>query len=652
MTAPHANHPTAADLAAFAVGKLTDADARAVAAHLESCADCRRAAENARADSFVARVKAAGEPGPSENTAVPGRARPAAEPPPELPPELAQHPRYRILRELGRGGMGVVYQARQTVMDRQVVIKVISKTLLDHPDALERFRREVQAAARLAHPNIVIAHDAEQAGELHMLVMEFVAGQNLAEVLQRKGPLPVAHACSYVRQAALGLQHAHEKGMVHRDIKPQNLMLTPKGQVKILDFGLAKAVSERAAGAGLTAANAYMGTPEYSAPEQATDARSADIRADLYSLGCTLYCLLAGHPPFREDTPVKTILAHLEKEPTPLPELRPDVPPALWAVVARMLAKDPAQRYQRPAEVAQALLPFIKSGPKGAVPPPAALPPAMAAPGRGTMTASDTSRVPLSPKGPTSRPPAPEASPFEDVAEAAPHAKRAGRPAPAVRRGKRWPLLGGLGAALLVLAVLAGVVLRLKTRDGVVLLENVPADAEVFVDGRKIEITAPGRKEPVQIEVSEGRHQVKVTTGGQEVVGEQVNVRWGQADPLRITLGPNEAAGGPPQPPGRRREGPRVQARQRPMAGGRGRADPGRRERGPYVPPLRRPFLDGLRRDGRSPAGRGGGAGYRDLPRGESIELLGFRHRRSNAAGVRDSRWHAQATPNQGMECR
>src|SRR5713101_3492913 len=131
--------------------------------------------------------------------------------PAALPPELSSHPRYRILRELGHGGMGVVYQAEQTLMGRQVAIKVISKALLDHPDALERFRREVRAAAQLAHPNIVAAYDAEQAGDLHMLVMEFVPGQSLAEALHKKGPLPVAQACSYVRQAALGLQHALER---------------------------------------------------------------------------------------------------------------------------------------------------------------------------------------------------------------------------------------------------------------------------------------------------------------------------------------------------------------------------------------------------------------------------------------------------------
>jgi formylglycine-generating enzyme required for sulfatase activity/tRNA A-37 threonylcarbamoyl transferase component Bud32 len=382
--------------------------------------------------------------------------RPAEAPalPAGLPPELANHPRYCILRELGRGGMGIVYQARQTLMNRQVVIKVINKALLDNPDALERFHREVEAAARLAHPNIVTAYDAEQASDLHMLVMEFVPGQNLAEVLQKKGPLPVVHACVYARQAALGLQHAHEQGMVHRDIKPHNLMLTPKGQVKILDFGLAKLVSENRVQAALTALNSYMGTPDYSAPEQATDARKADIRADIYSLGCTLYCLLAGRPPFQEETPVQTILAHLEKEPPPLPELRPDVPAALWAVVARMLAKDPALRYQKPAEVAQALAPFGK-------------PTARATPGAVTATARSAggpaappgtpSQVLRSPQAVPQAPTSAAGSPFADLAADVQPRKSAKAAADAAPAGRLWWIAGGAMVAGVSLVFLGGV---------------------------------------------------------------------------------------------------------------------------------------------------------------------------------------------------
>jgi serine/threonine protein kinase len=291
----------------------------------------------------------------------------AGEPLPNLPPELALQGKYRIKRELGRGGMGVVYQAQHTVMERSVALKVINPSVLDNPEALARFHGEVKAAGRLDHPNIARAYDADQAGDLHFLVMEFVEGVNLAQVLEQKGPLPIPHACHYVRQAALGLQHAFEQGMVHRDVKPQNLMLTPKGLVKVLDFGLARMRRERNRGRGLTQLDSFMGTPEYVAPEQAADARSADVRSDVYSLGCTLYFLLTGRPPFVEDTAVKLVLAHLEKVPKPLHEVRPDVPRELSALVARMLAKDPAQRFQTPVEVAQALLSFTKPGVKPAL---------------------------------------------------------------------------------------------------------------------------------------------------------------------------------------------------------------------------------------------------------------------------------------------
>jgi serine/threonine protein kinase len=520
MNAPHANHPSPADLAAFAAGRLRDADARAVAAHLERCPDCRRAAASAPGDSFIARVQGARPSQPPGGTRVPGAgARSLAGPPPGLPSELVNHPRYRILRELGRGGMGVVYQARQTAMNRQVVIKVINQALLAHPDGVERFRREVHAAAQLAHPNIVTAHDAEQVGGLHMLVMEFVPGQSLAEVLHKKGPLPVREACHYARQVALGLQHAFEQGMVHRDIKPQNLMLTPKGQVKILDFGLAKVASEHGAGRGLTASGAYMGTPEYGAPEQATDARSADIRADLYSLGCTLYCLLAGHPPFQEDTAIKTILAHVEKAPPPLPELRPDVPAGLWAVVARLLAKDPARRYQQPAEVARALVPFIKPGPKVRAQPAPAPAPRTASTVQGNAVGGDTSRTPSAASGQRTRAPAsrqsataPQASPFAELggAPARPEATKKVRPAAAAAWWKRWPVVAGAVGAVLVL--LLGVVIRLKTRDGAGTLENVPADA-----GAPVPTAAPGKVRAYRH--GDGRWRVE----GDELIQEDAN---------------------------------------------------------------------------------------------------------------------------------
>jgi WD40 repeat protein len=297
-----------------------------------------------------------------------------------LPAALVDHPRYRVLELLGAGGMGAVYKAEHQLMERLVALKVISPQLTASPAMVERFRREVKAAARLTHPHIVAAYDAEQAGDTHFLVMEYVAGVSLARLLAERGRLPVAVACDYVRQAALGLHHAFERGMVHRDVKPHNLMVTPGGQVKVLDFGLARfareiappllapsqAPASTAAGSAgatlspeaLTQVGTLLGTPDYLAPEQATDPHATDIRADVYSLGCTLYELLTGQPPFPGGDAVEKVMAHVQRTPPPLTQVRGDVPPEVARVVERMMAKDPARRYQTPAEVAAALAPF------------------------------------------------------------------------------------------------------------------------------------------------------------------------------------------------------------------------------------------------------------------------------------------------------
>lgn len=291
-----------------------------------------------------------------------------------VPHELIDHPRYRIVRLLGSGGMGSVYQAEHRLMDRPVALKVIRREMTASREASERFVREVRAAGRLHHPNVVTAFDAEQEGELHFLAMEYVEGCSLAEYVRRHGPLPIAEACDYVRQAAVGLQYAHEKGMVHRDVKPDNLMRTPAGQIKILDFGIARFAhhqAEEAAHAGdqapeagsLTLAGSMMGTPDYVAPEQVTDSSTVDGRADVYSLGCTLYFLLTGRPPFPDRTAMEKMHAHRLVTPTPLRQLRPEVPAGLAAVVEKMMAKKPADRYQTPGEAAAALAPFV-AGPR------------------------------------------------------------------------------------------------------------------------------------------------------------------------------------------------------------------------------------------------------------------------------------------------
>ena len=290
--------------------------------------------------------------------------------PPAVPAALVGHPRYEVLGVLGSGGMGAVYKARHRLMDRLVALKVIRPDLIGEPAMLTRFEREARAAARLSHPNIVTAYDADRAGNTHFLVMEYVAGADLDQVLAGRGRLALAEACEYARQAALGLQHAHEQGMAHRDIKPQNLMLTPQGRVKILDFGLARLASETylpgaqpSGGAGEATSDLVLGTLDYLAPEQALSAWQADIRADVYSLGCTLYRFLSGQVPFPGCTYREKLKGHLCQLAAPLADFRDDVPPGLALVVARMMAKEPAERYQVPAEVAEVLAPF--ASPRG-----------------------------------------------------------------------------------------------------------------------------------------------------------------------------------------------------------------------------------------------------------------------------------------------
>jgi WD40 repeat protein len=337
-------HPDLHQLRSFSLGKLDDEAASGhIEAHLETCAECRHKLETVSGDTLEGLVRSA-DPATVDLA-------------PPLP--LADHPRYEIQALLGKGGMGTIYKARHKLMDRDVALKVIHPGLVEKPGAVERFRREVRAAARLTHPHIVTAYDADQAGEYHFLIMEFVPGQSLAQALAERGPLPVAEACDAIRQAALGLQYAHEQGMVHRDIKPANLMVTT-GTVKILNLGLARFVSDLGVtGGSLTQDGLVVGTPDYMAPEQADDSRQADIRADIYSLGCTLYHLLAGQPPFPTGTVMQKLRAHQDQTPRPLSELRPDVPVEVVRVVERMMAKDPAQRYQTPGDVAQALAPFV-----------------------------------------------------------------------------------------------------------------------------------------------------------------------------------------------------------------------------------------------------------------------------------------------------
>ena len=358
-------HPPRDQLAAFLAGRLEGAAHDAVERHVADCHDCCTVLTELPEETLLERLKDAPTAGAPPN-------RPATIPSPAaVPAELADHPRYRVVRVLGAGGMGTVYLAEHRLMGRRVAIKVIHPDLLRHPVAVKRFQVEVRAAARLDHSNIVRAHDAEEAGGLHFLVMEYVEGASLARIVRERGPLQPLQACRCIRQVARGLQHACDRGMVHRDIKPQNLMLTSQGTVKILDFGLARFARTTAAeeplpagtatgtGTTVTAAGSVFGTPDYIAPEQAQDSRDVDVRADIYSLGCTLYFLLTGSPPFPDKPSAEKLAAHIAAPLPPLVIGGHSAPAMLDGIVARMTAKNPADRFATPAEVSAAIDEFL-----------------------------------------------------------------------------------------------------------------------------------------------------------------------------------------------------------------------------------------------------------------------------------------------------
>jgi serine/threonine protein kinase len=292
-------------------------------------------------------------------------------------PDLVLGP-YVLLERLGSGSTGWVFKARHRHLQRLVALKVLRRELLSDTEVVARFYREIRGVSQLSHPHVIHAYDAGPIGRSHVLIMEYAPGIDLARLVQQAGPLPVAHACAYVCQAALGLQHIHERGLVHRDVKPSNLLLVNGGetthhaprtthQIKILDLGLArlgKVVRGLAPGrlltggssASLTPSGAVMmGTPDFLAPEQAIDFRQADQRADIYSLGCTLFFLLTGQPPFPGGSVARKLLLHHHTAPPALEQVRADVPAPVAEAVCTMLAKDPAERFPTAAAVVEAL---------------------------------------------------------------------------------------------------------------------------------------------------------------------------------------------------------------------------------------------------------------------------------------------------------
>ena len=557
METMQSTHPSPRQLAALALGRLKPDARDRLQAHVATCASCETFLAQTPPETLKSLLQQSVPPrntadqptssfqrehvtNPAIDMSPQARAPSAGEPSRGLPPpadgddsiprELRQQTKYRIVRLLGRGGMGSVYEVHHERMDRRQALKVINPELVDNPQALSRFEEEIKAVAKLDHPNIARAYDAESFGPLQAIVMEFVAGQTLHEFLKKRGRLSVMEACRCVRQACLGLQHAHERGIVHRDLKPQNLMLTQDtGIIKILDFGLAKVVSENKAARGLTKTNMTMGTYEYTAPEQALDAARADIRADIYSLGCTLYYLIAGVLPFACNSDVQLLLAHQNETPRPLCEVCPETPRELSDLVDRMLAKNPADRPQTPGEVATALLPFAKGEiPAGQIKAPAE-----------SLAKVRPNALPSGPKAKQPVSPRPLAGKGQGV-----RARRAGvltralAAIPPRFRTRGWFVAAG-GAAFAGV-VLLGMLIMMRTPDGTLIVEVSDPDATVQVLNAqgKVLIERKAGSEKVEISVVPSKGKLCVNEKGFELFSKEFSLASGGREIIRAKLVP------------------------------------------------------------------------------------------------------------------
>jgi len=351
--------PNREEWSAFYLGKLPADVVQTLAEHLEQCTECSSSLQalEGEADELVRQLRR-----PSANDSSPSDSASRQRTPDILvPSQLRRIGPYRLLCLVGEGSMGSVYEAFHEAQGRIVAIKTLSRRRADDPSAVARFRREIEAVCRLDHPHIVRAIDAGESDGVLFLAMEFVEGTDLARVLRQRGPLPAADACELMRQAALGLHHAHLHGLIHRDVKPSNLLLGVGGQVKVLDLGLALPPPDSREESSLTSSGLVLGTLDYMAPEQSSDSHSVDARTDVYGLGCTLYHLLTGHVPFagsRHATPQSKMWAHAFETPPSLGTECPHAGPELSSLLDRLLAKDPAARIPTAAEVAVALAPF------------------------------------------------------------------------------------------------------------------------------------------------------------------------------------------------------------------------------------------------------------------------------------------------------
>ncbi|MBC8876925.1 MAG: protein kinase [Planctomycetes bacterium] len=520
------NCPGHDELIGLATGMLPDDSASQLLDHVESCSKCEAALETIKEsdDTLLGLLKASAPQDPYDgeiqraeafvrakamSVQVLGRDGLASGEAVDqgVPLQLGE---YELLEELGKGGMGVVYRARQAKLKKIVALKVLTRGRIADEEAVARFEREMEALGAVDHPNIVRAMDAREIEGTPVLVTEYVDGLDLSELVHRLGPLRISDACELIRQAAVGLQYAHQRRLVHRDIKPSNLMLAISGQqsavndktpspsaiVKILDLGLARFEQREMGDADeLTGSGQMMGTPEYMAPEQFSDSHDVDIRADIYGLGATLYKLLCGQAPLtgrKFKTPAQRLMALASEPLPPIQDHRPDVPKELAQVLDRMLAKDPDQRYSTPGDVANALAPFAVEADLGQL----------------GATAEKTAEPPAG------------IEKSVETDEFRPSALVGTKPSQRFEP-LRWEFMSrlnfrGLGctiyiavACLLFLAVPATII-YLKTGNGTLVLEVNEPDVTVTIDGKHVRIKSPRD----EVSVAVGPHRLEVIKDG------------------------------------------------------------------------------------------------------------------------------------------
>jgi len=451
---------------------------------------------------------------------------------------------YLILDKIGAGGMGDVYLAEHRRMERRVALKTLPAAMTKDTQSIQRFHREVKAAAKLTHPNIVTAHDADEANGVHYFVMEYVEGIDLSAVVKKQGVLKVDVAVDYILQAAKGLEYAHEEGVIHRDIKPANLLLDKKGTIKILDMGLARIEDEahEIPATQLTQDGSVMGTVDYMAPEQAKDTHTADARSDIYSLGCSLYYLLTGESVYRGSTMVNRIMAHQND---PIPSLTGKhilISQDVDAVFQKMVAKKPEDRFQSMSEVIDAIENCIQMKSSSTVSEEPSDPELQKFLQSQKVASSPT--IVMSADAMAAEKPLTDTQNESLTSGFLNHTLGGTSYQPLAKRkqsiGKRGWIL--MGAVLAPLILLAGIVLKVDTMEGTIILEiDQPelAGAVVSVDDQqKITIKTGEGQEPIEVVADEKTHTLQVTKGGFETFTKQFIVKAGGKETIRVRLEP------------------------------------------------------------------------------------------------------------------